>query len=108
MAKLTADFWVHAHIALLQGHHIPSYVIRRGDASSGAILVRLNYLDGTSQVFAQGYDPQGRTGWRALSEKQSDADIETILAQQISYDMDVWILEIEDHKGRHYLDPIIA
>ena len=107
MARLTADFWVHAHSALLRTHNIPAYVIRRGDNTSGAVLVRLNFLDGHSQAFTQGYNQDNVRGWRPLCPKLPDEDVNTIVEKQLSYDPDLWILEIEDQHGRHCLEPLI-
>jgi len=107
MSRLIADFWVHAHIAVLRTHNIAAYVIRRGDNTSGAVLVRINFLDGQSQVYAQSHDTQGNRGWRALGAKQEDEAIDATINKQVSYDPDIWILEIEDKEGRHFLDPVL-
>jgi hypothetical protein len=36
-----------------------------------------------------------------------DADAEAYLARQIRFDPDVWIIEIEDRAGRHFLDRVV-
>ena len=50
-ARLTADFWVRAYLARLQAAHIPAYVVARGDATAGAVLVKLATLDGLARAF---------------------------------------------------------
>jgi hypothetical protein len=34
----------------------------------------------------------------------ADADIEAYLARQLRYDPDVWVVEVDDRAGRHFLD----
>jgi len=35
------------------------------------------------------------------------AEIEAYLAKQIRFDPDLWIVEVEDRAGRHFLDHIV-
>ena len=37
-----------------------------------------------------------------------EADVEARLAREIRFDPDVWIVEIEDRAGRHFLDHVMA
>jgi hypothetical protein len=38
----------------------------------------------------------------------SDADAEAYLERQIKFDSDLWIVEVEDRAGRHFLDTVVA
>ncbi|MFN7269270.1 MAG: DUF1491 family protein, partial [Cereibacter sp.] len=42
--RLTADFWVRAYLARLGLAGIPAYVTARGDATAGAVMVKLATL----------------------------------------------------------------
>ena len=44
--RLTAEFWVQAYLARLRLADIPAFVTARGDATAGAVMVKLNTLDG--------------------------------------------------------------
>ena len=46
MARLTASFWVQAYLARLRLADIPAFVVAHGDDTGGAVLVKLNTLDG--------------------------------------------------------------
>ncbi|MEM9794608.1 MAG: DUF1491 family protein, partial [Pseudomonadota bacterium] len=46
MIRLTAEFWVQAYLARLRLADIPAFVTARGDNTAGAVLVKLNPLDG--------------------------------------------------------------
>ena len=51
--------------------------------------------------------PSTRAFSRCLASKP-DAEIEAFLTREIRFDPDVWIVEVEDRAGRHFLDRIIA
>jgi hypothetical protein len=36
------------------------------------------------------------------------ADVEARLAREMRFDPDIWIVEIEDRAGRHFLDHVVA
>jgi hypothetical protein len=38
----------------------------------------------------------------------TDADIEAYLARQLHYDPDVWVVEVDDRAGRHFLDRLAS
>ena len=67
--RLKAGIWVAAYLARLQGLAIPAYVVKRGDETAGAVLVKLAMLDGRAQAFQRSFDPMtgGRT-WMVLAD----------------------------------------
>lgn len=104
MQRLTARFWVDAYLARLRVHNIPAFVVAHGDDTAGAVLIKLNTLDGKATLFQRGYDLlEDRREWTVL-EAGEDMDIEVIITRQRSRDPDLWVLEVEDREGRHLLD----
>ena len=104
MARLTTDFWVQAYRARLEQLNIPAFVTARGDATAGAVLVKLNRLDGTAQVFQRSYDLLADTRtWVTLSEGE-ESDVDSAIERQKATDPDLWVIEVEDREGRHLLD----
>jgi hypothetical protein len=101
--RLTAEFWVQAYLARLRLADIPAFVTARGDATAGAVAVKLNTLDGEARAFSRSYDATGARVWTAFAEGR-DADVEAALARQRARDPDLWIVEVEDRQGRHLLD----
>jgi hypothetical protein len=91
-------------------------VRRRGAEEAGAVFIRISRLDGTSDLF--GPAPQSefgamREGDRAfapsLKERPApDTAVEAYLAREIKFDPDVWIVEVEDRKGRNFLDVVAS
>ena len=104
MPRLTAEFWVRAYINRLRLADIPAFVVARGDATAGAVIVKQNPLDGTSKAFQRSLDiPTGGRIWVVLAEG-GDEDVEAAIARQRGFDPDLWVVEVEDREGRHLLD----
>ncbi|GAA6209079.1 DUF1491 family protein [Cognatishimia sp. WU-CL00825] len=104
MARLTAEFWVQAYLARLRFQGIPAFVVAHGDDTAGAVLVKLNTLDGQARAFQRSFDlMSGARTWAVLSEG-IEADVDGAVAKQRSFDPDLWVIEVEDRAGRHLLD----
>ncbi|MFO1107350.1 MAG: DUF1491 family protein [Amaricoccus sp.] len=103
MTRLTADFWVAAYRARLAQAGIPAFVVARGDATAGAVAVKLSTLDGRATAFTRAWNAEGRRSWTKLAEGP-EAEVDAALARQRRYDPDLWIVEVEDRAGRHLLD----
>lgn len=104
MTRLTADFWVRAYLTRLRLADIPAFVTAKGDVTAGAVLVKLNTLDGQAKCFQRSFDlMSGERTWIVLAEG-ADAEVEAALDRQKSFDPDLWVIEVEDRAGRHLLD----
>ena len=104
MSRLTAQFWVHAYLARLRLNDIPAFVTAHGDDTAGAVLVKLNTLDGQARAFHRTFDLMtGARKWDQLAEGD-EQDIDRSIVKQRSFDPDLWVIEVEDRHGRHLLD----
>jgi hypothetical protein len=102
--RLTADIWVSAYLTRLRLSEIPAFVVQRGDSTAGAVLIKLNTLDGQACCFQRSFDLMtGDRKWVVLTEG-ADRDVEISVAKQRSFDPDLWVIEVEDKQGRHLLD----
>ena len=102
--RLTSDFWVSAYLTRLRLDDIPAFVVAKGDATAGAVLIKLNTLDGQAVAYQRSLDLMtGARAWVVLSEG-AEADVDAALAKQRSFDPDLWLVEVEDRTGRHLLD----
>jgi hypothetical protein len=104
MGRLTAEFWVAAYLARLRLADIPAFVVARGDATAGAVLVKCNTLDGQAVAFQRRIDPMtGDRPWMELA-KGAETAVDAAIDRQRGFDPDLWVIEIEDRAGRHLLD----
>ncbi|MEL6609795.1 MAG: DUF1491 family protein [Pseudomonadota bacterium] len=102
--RLTADMWVSAYLARLRVEDIPAFVVARGDATAGAVLIKLNTLDGDAQAFQRTFDlMSGDRRWDTL-HAGAEAEVDAAIARQRDFDPDLWVIEVEDRAGRHLLD----
>lgn len=102
--RLTASFWVSAYLARLRLADIAAFVVAHGDDSAGAVLVKLNTLDGRAVAFQRSFDlMSGARAWVVLAEGD-EAEVDDALRRQRARDRDLWVIEVEDRQGRHLLD----
>lgn len=107
MTRLTAAFWVQAYLRRLALENIPAYILAHGDDTAGAVLVKLATLDGQARLFQRGFDLQtGDRVWQQL-EQGTEEQIDTTLQRQLAFDPDLWVIELEDRAGRHFLDDYV-
>ncbi|MFT4961350.1 MAG: hypothetical protein ACI92Z_002439 [Paracoccaceae bacterium] len=104
MSRLTADFWVQAYLTRLRLQNIPAFVVAHGDDTAGAVLVKLNTLDGQAMAFQREFDlTSGDRRWAELITGP-ERDVDASISRQRSFDPDLWVIEVEDRQGRHLLD----
>lgn len=114
--RLKSAIWVGAYVRRCTVEGIPAAVVARGAEDAGAIFVKVNRLDGTATVLGPApqtsFDderPAERmwmvwTGAEPVAEPTADA----FLDRQRRFDSDLWIIEIEDRHGRHFLEPVVS
>jgi hypothetical protein len=108
--RLKSELWVKAYLRRCQIEGAAAVLVRRGDADAGAIYIKVSRLDGTALLFAPA--PAGLDSAREERRWQPalqagpapERDADAYLARQLEFDPDVWIVEVEDTAGRHFLD----
>ncbi len=104
MTRLTSDMWVSAYLTRLRLADIPVFITAKGDETAGAILVKLNTLNGLAKVWQRSVDlMSGERVWVILTEG-GEADVDAAIEKQKSFDPDLWVIEVEDREGRSLLD----
>lgn len=103
MPRLTTELRVKAAIRQANTWGAWAAVVRKGDPDAGAILLCLNRLDGSHTLLAESRDGQGNLGWHPVGAGTPlDAEaVATVIDRQLSYDPDLWVVEMEDKKARN-------
>ena len=102
--RLTSGLWVAAYLTRLRLANIPVYVTAKGDATAGAVLVKVALLDGTARAYERRSDlATGARAWILLAEGP-EREVDEMLIRQRSRDPDLWLIELEDRQGRTLLD----
>jgi hypothetical protein len=110
--RLRSDIWVSAYIRRCAVDGVQAVLRRRGAAEAGAIMIKIDRLDGTCVLF--GPAPQTSFGEdddlvrRFVRLHPTPTipveDAEQRFAREIKFDPDVWIVEAEDRTGEPRLD----
>ncbi len=102
--RLASGIWVSAYLARLRLAGIATYVTQKGDATAGAVLVKVATLDGQARAFQRSFDlAADQRVWVVLTEGAEIA-VDAVLARQKARDRDLWVIELEDRAGRTRLD----
>lgn len=106
--RLKSELFVQALVRRVQGSFIDggaaAYIVKRGDGDAGGIFVRVNRLDGTAGVLSLFTHMQGDQRWRiVVPPHTAEAAVDAHMAREIDRDPDIWVVEIEDARGRHFL-----
>ncbi|HEX7790394.1 MAG TPA: DUF1491 family protein [Afipia sp.] len=111
MSRLKSSIWVAGYLRRCQSAGVFGAVTRRGAEEAGAVFIKLALMDGTAMLFTpapqSAYDdsrPVERVFTASPPQAVEERLIDARLAKEVSFDPDVWIVEIEDKAGRHFLD----
>jgi hypothetical protein len=107
--RLKSEIWVKAYLRRCTVNGATGVVARHGDDDAGAIFIKIVRADRTAAVFSPAPagldDADVDRRWVSRFEKVfvPEAEAEVLLKREASFDSDVWIVEIEDREGRHFL-----
>ena len=106
--RLRSEIWVAAFVRRVFAEGAAAYVARRGDPDAGAVFIRLVAGDAI-RVFMPAPPWLAEDADRSWHERGdgaglSLADAEAALQREVANDPDLWIVDVEDKHGRHFLD----
>jgi hypothetical protein len=107
--RLRSDIWVDAYRRRCE--QLGGFVTlrRRGGREAGAIFLCLSRNDRSLVVYgpapqsAYAHEGMSRKFVRLNQEPWTVLELEPFLDKQIRFDPDLWVLDIEDGRGRHFL-----
>ncbi|MBA4490729.1 DUF1491 family protein [Paracoccus sp. S1E-3] len=103
-ARLAAHVWVGAYLRRLALAGIPAYVIRHGDDTAGAVLVKCATLDGHAALWRREWDFEtDLRPWTQIAGGP-EPEIDHTIRRQSGFDPDLWVIEIESRSGETLLD----
>jgi len=90
-------------MARLRLADIPAYLVARGDATAGAVLIKVASLDGRARLYGRVMGTDWSSVWSTLADGP-EGDVDAAAARQRGSDPDLWLVEVEDRQGRSLLD----
>jgi hypothetical protein len=101
---LSTDIWVGALIRRAEIGGAFAVVVRKGDPRAGAVLVKvLNRGAGGVTLYSEATKGDGDRVWMQPVNSHEEPDLDRYIERAIRIDPDVWVVEIEDREGRHFL-----
>ncbi len=101
---ISTDVWVAALIRRAQLAGASAAVVRKGDARAGAVLVKAyDTLNRTARLYSATSGSDGERLWIEPHPDAPEFELDAYAERQAGYDPDIWLVEIEDRQGRHFL-----
>lgn len=100
--EIPAHLWVSALLRRASVAGAFATIVHRGDEDRGDVLVKVTRARGEATLYAPAFNPDGPTEFERLPpEDEQGAD--ALIAKRLKNDRDLWVVEIEDRAGRHFL-----
>lgn len=101
---LNTDLWVYALLRRAEQAGAGAVIVRKGDARAGAVLVKaLNRRAGEARLFAEATRGDGERVWMQPVASLQEPDLDAYIERSARIDPDLWVVEIDDRDGRHFL-----
>jgi hypothetical protein len=100
--EISAHLWVSALLRRASSAGAFATIVHRGDEDRGDVLVKVTRARGEAVLYAQAFNPGGPTEFEKL-QAEDEAGVDALIAKRLKADRDLWVIEIEDREGRHFL-----
>lgn len=107
MARLKTDIWVSALVRRAVSGGAFAVVAKKGDRDAGAVLLTVRTRGGMLRLYEGATGMDGTRVWHEGSPAPA-RDIDAAIAKRSLRDVDLWVVEIDDREGRHFLtEPVV-
>jgi len=101
---LSSDLWVSALIRRAQIEGAYATVVKKGDDRAGSVIVKAyDTSTRTARLYTEAFGTDGDRLWIQPVTSDSESELDAYIARQRGYDPDLWVVEIEDKQGRHFI-----
>lgn len=106
---LSSDLWVSALIRRAELSGAYATVVTKGDARAGSVIVKAyDTSNRTARLYTEAFGSDGDRLWIQPVTSDSESELDAYIARQRGYDPDLWVVEIEDREGRHFITEKVA
>ncbi|WP_299174345.1 DUF1491 family protein [uncultured Brevundimonas sp.] len=101
---LSSDLWVSALIRRAEIAGAYATVVKKGDDRAGSVIVKAyDTSNRTAKLYTEAFGTDGERLWIQPVTSDSETELDAYIARQRGYDPDLWVVEIEDRQGRHFI-----
>ena len=108
--RLPTHLWADALVRRALQAGAAAFVLQRGDAARGDILVKAAELNGQARLYGPTMGMDGSRvfiDFTAQGIGPDEPDVDAYIARARERDRDLWVIEVEDRDGRHFItEPI--
>lgn len=104
--SLKAGFWTSALIRRAEIAGAFAAVVKKGDPDAGACLIKVRLLNGEATLYRPIRNMKGERVWLPKGP-EAEREIDSYINSRVDDDPDLWIVEIEDRMGRHFITETI-
>lgn len=106
---LSSDLWVSALIRRAELGGAFATVVRKGDERAGTVIVKVfDTSTRRARLYSEAFGADGERLWMQPVESESEGELDGYVQRQLGYDPDLWVVEIEDRQGRHFITETVA
>ncbi|MEK9969087.1 MAG: DUF1491 family protein [Ferrovibrio sp.] len=104
-ARLKTRLLVQAILRRYDQEAIPAYIRRKGDPDAGTVILKIALGPREALLLSQARDAEGRAGWlRQGGGPIPEMEAEAAIEKAVKRDPDVYVIEVEDGKGRIFVE----
>jgi hypothetical protein len=104
--EIPTHLWVSALLRRASLGGAFAVIVHKGDEERGDVVVKVTSERGKARLFAPAFNPEGPTEFERLAV-ETEAEADELVTKRRKMDRDLWVIEIEDREGRHFLvEPI--
>ena len=102
--QLKTGIWIDALIRRAESAGAFAVISRRGDRDAGSVLVLVRSRSNQT-LYVPERDFDGVRIWRA--QAGTDVELSKIIESRVNFDSDLNLIEIDDPKGRHFIEETV-
>lgn len=104
--EVETQLWVAALLRRAQLGGAFATIVHKGDAERGDVLIKVTSERGRAWVYGPAFAPEGAASFERLPAGAAEGEetaADELIARRLKIDRDLWVVEIEDRDGRHFL-----
>jgi hypothetical protein len=100
--EIPSSLWVSALLRRAGLAGAFAVIVHRGDEDRGDVLVKVTRARGEAALYAPAFNPDGPAEFERL-KAEDERGVDELIGKRLKMDRDLWVVEIEDRDGRHFL-----
>lgn len=104
--EIPSHLWVSALLRRASLAGAFAAIVHRGDQERGDVLLKVTSERGKARLYAPAFNPEGPSEFERL-EPDDEAEVDVLIQKRLKADRDLWVVEIEDRDGRHFLSETV-